>query len=185
MFVFHTTRQVMEVRVRHWCGRFRSCWPSQVSNRFRLFVFCWWQRQETGSERVALSTLSEPEKIFLSCEAKLNLASVTASFGHQEGRLVFAMSFFFHRDYNSLSKENVYENNQLAFTVGETIGIPALLDAEDMVAMATPDKLCIVTYVAQYYNVFRDKAPGASSHILPQKKTGTSRSRRAVVTFWQ
>ena len=81
-------------------------------------------------------------------------------------------------DYDSLSKENVFENNQMAFDIAEKeLSIPAFLDAPDMVAIRVPDRLSIVTYVSQYYNNLHDKpqlgGPGVKKAVATKRHQET------------
>jgi len=74
----------------------------------------------------------------------------------------------FCRDYDKLDPSDIIGNCALAFDTAESkLGIPALLDPEDMLNLEVPDRLSVLTYVAQFYSVFKN-AEAKSARVVPR-----------------
>eukprot|EP01137_Pigoraptor_chileana_P027912 Opistho-2@11139 len=113
---------------------------------------------------ITVEELSAKEGLLLWCQKKtkgyknVNVQNFHMSF--KDG-LAFCALIHRHRpdllDYDSLKKgpEDALHNLSLAFDIAEKhIGIPKLLDAEDIVGTPKPDERSIMTQVAAYYHAF-------------------------------
>jgi len=80
---------------------------------------------------------------------------------------------------DKLDPEDIMGNNDLAYKIAETeLGIPSLLDSEDMLASEEPDKFSVVTYLAQFYHLFKNddknvSSPNVSLHISSESESET------------
>ncbi|XP_032238825.2 MICAL-like protein 1 [Nematostella vectensis] len=85
------------------------------------------------------------------------------TYSWQDGLAVCALLHRFRPeliDFESLSKDNALENNELAFRVAEQhFGVPRLLDPCDVVNTKDPDEISIMTYVSSLYRCLKDRKP--------------------------
>lgn len=80
-------------------------------------------------------------------------------------------------DYDSLKSDQMLKNNELAFTIAEEkLGIPSLLDPEDMVDSEVPDKFSVATYLAQFYHMFKNDDDSRTSSPKPRLLRGSESS---------
>eukprot|EP01098_Paradermamoeba_levis_P003683 TRINITY_DN164_c0_g1_i4.p1 TRINITY_DN164_c0_g1~~TRINITY_DN164_c0_g1_i4.p1 ORF type:complete len:705 (-),score=293.96 TRINITY_DN164_c0_g1_i4:1307-3421(-) len=111
---------------------------------------------------ISVEELNAKEGLLLWCKKKtagykdVSVENFHTSF--QDG-LAFCALIHKHRpdllDFNSLNKENKAANLTLAFDVAEQkLGIPRLLEVEDMVDVARPDERSVMTYVSEYFHYF-------------------------------
>ncbi|KAL4232988.1 [F-actin]-monooxygenase mical3 [Mactra antiquata] len=69
-------------------------------------------------------------------------------------------------DYESLNEADVVKNNQLAFDKAqEEFGINPVLTGEDMCNCDKPDKLTIVSYLSQFYDLFKKQRPPSDDYL--------------------
>ena len=69
-------------------------------------------------------------------------------------------------DFSTLSPHNIKQNNKLSFDAFEYLGIPKILDPNDMVRAATPDKLTVMTYLHQIKHHFENKSSVSKINTL-------------------
>ncbi|GAB7323427.1 hypothetical protein MBLNU13_g05881t1 [Cladosporium sp. NU13] len=106
--------------------------------------------------------LSAREGLLLWCQRKTacySEVSVTDFSASWNNGLAFCALLDIHRpdlmDYDSLDKTDHRGNMQLAFDIAsKEIGIPDLLDVEDVCDVAKPDERSLMTYIAYWFHAF-------------------------------
>ncbi|XP_073785978.1 protein-methionine sulfoxide oxidase mical3a isoform X39 [Danio rerio] len=88
-------------------------------------------------------------------------------------------------DFESLDEKDVEKNNQLAFDVAEReFGISPIMTGKEMSVVVEPDKLSMVMYLSQFYEMFKDTVPpGENQNLSPEEKAALIASTKSPISF--
>ncbi|NWH47150.1 MICA3 monooxygenase, partial [Fregata magnificens] len=88
-------------------------------------------------------------------------------------------------DFDSLDEHNVEKNNQLAFDIAEKeFGISPIMTGKEMASVGEPDKLSMVMYLTQFYEMFKDTIASSDSLDLnAEEKAALIASTKSPISF--
>ncbi|XP_034079296.1 protein-methionine sulfoxide oxidase mical3a isoform X6 [Gymnodraco acuticeps] len=88
-------------------------------------------------------------------------------------------------DFVSLDERNQEKNNQLGFDVAEReFGISPCMTGKEMSSVVEPDKLSMVMYLSQFYEMFKDTVPPGDNHNMsPEEKAALISSTKSPISF--
>ena len=123
---------------------------------FNIVLFCclFVCYLSTAIKGISEDDTTAKEGLLLWCRKKTAGQNFTT---HWKNGLAFCALIHKHQphliDYDSLDKNDAAKNLELAFSVAEGLGIPRLLDVEDML-VDKPDERSIMTQVSEYFHRF-------------------------------
>ncbi|XP_076796605.1 F-actin-monooxygenase MICAL3 isoform X13 [Arvicanthis niloticus] len=88
-------------------------------------------------------------------------------------------------DFDALDEQNVEKNNQLAFDIAEKeLGISPIMTGKEMASVGEPDKLSMVMYLTQFYEMFKDSLPSSDTLDLnAEEKAVLIASTKSPISF--
>ncbi|KAK6320000.1 hypothetical protein J4Q44_G00091070 [Coregonus suidteri] len=90
-------------------------------------------------------------------------------------------------DFDSLDERDQQKNNQLGFDVAEReFGISPCMTGKEMSQVSEPDKLSMVMYLSQFYEMFKDTVPpgaGGDQNMSPEEKAALINSTKSPISF--
>ncbi|XP_073932559.1 F-actin-monooxygenase MICAL3 isoform X16 [Castor canadensis] len=88
-------------------------------------------------------------------------------------------------DFDSLDEQSVEKNNQLAFDIAEKeLGIPPIMTGKDMASVGEPDKLSMVMYLTQFYEMFKDLlSSGDTLDLNAEEKAVLIATTKSPISF--
>ncbi|XP_070125863.1 F-actin-monooxygenase MICAL3 isoform X36 [Equus caballus] len=88
-------------------------------------------------------------------------------------------------DFDSLDEQNVEKNNQLAFDIAEKeLGISPIMTGKEMASVGEPDKLSMVMYLTQFYEMFKDSLSSRDALALnAEEKAVLIASTKSPISF--